>query len=165
MNDEVRISPRVRPHGLLDFCIVAFIVSPLLLAILFGIPAIAVFIITNSSVAALLAAVLVWIVFALFTVSHLTLSPEGIRFHRVLVSPKFLPWNRIISITQAPRLELILRGWFWPPFPAKEMTTSLASVGHYKIQWDDGFCYFPPNLPNVFEKHVQENLERQKIII
>jgi hypothetical protein len=161
MNDELRISPRVWSHGLLDFCIVAFIVSPLLLGVVFGVPALVVFIITNSSMAALLAAVIVCIVFALFTVSHLTLSSDGIRFHRVLGTPKFLPWNRVVSITQAPRWELILRGWFWPPFPAKEMTTSLASVGHYRIQWDNGFCYFPPQSPNVFEKYVQENLERK----
>jgi ABC-type multidrug transport system fused ATPase/permease subunit len=162
MNDELRVSPRVRSHDLLDFCIVTFIVSPLLLGVVFVVPALAVLFLTNSSLAALLAIAAVWIAFALFTVSRLTLSSDGIRFHRILGSPKFLPWSRIVSITRAPRWELILRGWFWPPFPAKEMTTSFASVGHYRIQWDSGYCYFPPQFPSVFEQYVQENLGHQK---
>jgi hypothetical protein len=162
MNDELRVSPRVRSHDLLDFCIVVFIVSPLLLGVVFGVPVLAVLFFTNSSFAVLLAVAAVLIALTLFTVSHLTLSSDGIRFHRLLGSPKFLPWNRIVSITQAPRWELILRGWFWPPFPAKEMTTSLASVGHYRIQWDSGYCYFPPQFPNIFEQYVQENLGCQK---
>jgi hypothetical protein len=163
MSDELRVSPRVQSRGVIDFCIVVFIVSPVLLGIVFGVPAFVAFLFTDSSLVALLVIVAVFITFTLFTVSHLTLSSDGIRFHRVLGAPKFLPWSRVVSVKQASRWELILRGWFWPPFPAKEMTTSLSSVGHYKIQWDSGFCYFPPAYPSTFEQYVQQRIQNRAI--
>src|SRR6266850_2734083 len=95
MNDELRVAPRLRSHDPLDFCIVLFIVSPLLLGVVFGLPALVAFLLTGSSLVVVLVVVAACVGFALFTVSHLTLSPDGIRFHRMLGSPKFLPWSRV----------------------------------------------------------------------
>jgi hypothetical protein len=83
-------------------------------------------------------------VFCSFAVTRLTLSTQGIRFHRVFGSPRFLPWDRIVSVAVAPRRELVLQGWLWPPFPAREMTASLTAREHVRISWQDGYCYFPP---------------------
>ena len=161
MNDELRVSPRILPRDFADFCIVAFIASPVLIGALFAVPAIIAFMLTRSTLVAFLTAMALYVVFLLFSVSRLTLSPEGIRFHRVLGSPKFLPWSRIVSVSEAPRWQLILQGWFWPLFPAREMTASFSSVGHYRIQWDSGFCFFPPEYPGVFEQYVHQRVQNR----
>jgi hypothetical protein len=160
MSEEVRVRPRILPHGVIDLFTVV-LVSPILLGIVFGIPAFVSWLLTDSTLATALVVAGMFVAFLLFTVWHLELSSEGIRFHRILGTPKFLPWNRVVSVSQAPRWELILRGWFWPPFPAREMTTSLTSVGHYRIQWDSDFCYFPPANPSAFECFVERRLQTE----
>lgn len=161
MENEIQVHPRIKPRDFADFCIVAFIASPIIIGVLIVVPAIIAFIFTRSFTIALLVSLAIYVIFLLFSVSHLTFSPDGIRFHRILGSPKFLSWNRIVSISEAPRWELIFWGWLLPVFPAREMTASFSSVGHYRIQWDSGYCYFPPKFPDTFEKYVQQKLERR----
>ena len=95
----------------------------------------------------------------LFMVRRLTVSSDGLRFHRVLGSPKFLAWERISSVAIAPRNELILRGWLWPLFPSRESTPSLSALKHYRITWDGGFCYYPPARTEDFEQYVVTKLQ------
>ncbi len=155
MDAEFRVKPKIWSSDMLDFCICFFIVAPVQLSMLFGIPALIVYFLTHSSDQTFLAIILIYFIFISFSVWNLTLSADGIRFHRLFGSPKFLPWNRVASIEKAPRWELIVRGWLWPLFPAREMTTSLSSIGHYRIKWADGYCYFPPSCPNDFEKYIK----------
>lgn len=96
--------------------------------------------------------------FYLFRVTHLTLNGEGIRFHRILGSPRFLAWHKIRSVAPASRREVVFRGWLWPLFPAREMSSSLTSLGHFRIQWDNGFCYFPPADSQAFQAFVSHHL-------
>ena len=158
MGDQLQVGPRIRPRDITDFLIVAFVAFPVLIGALFGLPAMVVFLFTGSTGAALLVAAAFYVMFCLFSVSRITLSPEGIRFHRLLGSPRFLAWDRIVSVSEAPRWQLIVRGWLWPPFPAREMTPSFSSVGHYRIQWDSGYCFFPPDQPSDFEHYVRSRL-------
>ncbi len=150
--------PRVQSGDPPDFCIAAFVLGPVLMFILISVPASIAYVITSSVLVAGLTVVGVYIAFVLLSVSHLTLSSEGIRFHRMLGSPKFLPWDRVVAITEVSRRELILRGWLWPPFPPKELTTTFTSLGHFKIQWEDGYCYFPPRFPSAFEQYAADRI-------
>jgi hypothetical protein len=143
---KIPVKPRIMPRDFID-CLLSLSVSLLLVSILFGIPALAAYAITHSRVAAVVTFCLVYALFSCFAVTRLTLSAAGIQFHRLFGSPRFLPWSRIVSISFAPRGELVLRGWLWPPFPAREMTASLTAREHLRITWQDGYCYFPPAEP------------------
>jgi len=86
------------------------------------------------------------------TVRRLELSPSGIRFVRPLGQPKFLSWEQITRIRPASRREVIIQGWLWPPFPLlpRAATRAMTSLGHYRIEWDAGFCFFPPSEEQTF---------------
>jgi hypothetical protein len=142
---KIPVKPRIMPRDFID-CLLSLSVG-LLVSILFGTPVLAVYAITHSRVAALVTFCLIYALFSCFAVTRLTLSAAGIRFHRLFGSPRFLAWDRIVSIAVAPRGELVLRGWLWPPFPAREMTASLTAREHLRITWRDGYCYFPPVEP------------------
>jgi hypothetical protein len=101
------------------------------------------------------------VVLLAFTVWSITLTAQGIHFHRLLGTPKFLPWTSVHSVEIVPRRELIFRGWLWPLFPAREMTASLTSLQHYRITWRDGFCYYPPADTRAFERYVSLQLQKQ----
>jgi hypothetical protein len=162
MTDEpkdVIVAPRICPRGFADFCLCTFVVLPIQLLILFVLPAAIAFALTRSTTAAIGTAVVAYLVFASFSVSRVSLSPQGIRFHRILGTPKFLDWERVTSVDVAPQRELILRGWLWPMFPAREMTACFSSLQHFRITWDSGFCYYPPADSEVFEKYVTAHLK------
>ena len=137
------IAPRILPRGLVDFAI-SSVVGVFQTFILFGAPAAIAFFLTGSTAITFGTFCVAYVFFLLFCVRHISLGEDGIKFHRLLGTPKFLPWSRITSISPASRRELILRGWLWPIFPAREMTASLTSLNHYRIAWVDGFCYYPP---------------------
>lgn len=92
----------------------------------------------------------------LLSVARLELSPAGIRFVRVLGTPKFLTWSEISVVEPVSPRELVLLGWLWPPFPAREMTFSLTCKGHYAIRHGGGVTYFPPSQPEEFERRIAE---------
>ena len=151
--DAVVIAPRIRPRDRLDGLLSA-VVGLFQAAILFGLPALAAYLLTHSGVTAIAVFCAVYGLFFSFAVMRISISSEGIRFHRCFGSPRFLSWGRVTSIGVAPRAELILRGWLWPLFPAREMTACLSSLQHYRITWDGGMCYYPPAEPSLFEQHV-----------
>src|SRR6266446_7247994 len=129
----IRITPRIMPRSVSDFCTGLFVVFPVQFLELFLVPWLIVFLFSHSRLAALIAPLLLMLVFIAFSVSSITLSSEGIRFHRLFGVPKFLPWSFISSIEIAPRWELITKEWLWPLLPAREMTASLTSLRHYRI--------------------------------
>jgi len=162
MNDapkDLIMAPRVCPRGLSDFCVCAFLVFPIQLLTLFVLPAAIAFAVTHSTAFALAIVAVVFLVFAAFSVARVSLSSQGMRFHRVLGGPKFLRWEQITSVEIAPQRELVLRGWLWPLFPAREMTACLSSLQHFRIRWDNGFCYYPPADSEVFEQYVTAHLK------
>jgi hypothetical protein len=90
----------------------------------------------------------------LFVVRRLIIASDGLHFDRKLGSPKFLPWDQVRDISPVSRVEIVFRGWLWPLFPAREMTPCLSAVGHYRITWDSGYCYYPPIHRKEFEEYV-----------
>ena len=156
---RIRISPRILPRGVVDL-LVAVAVGTCQTLVLFGIPAMIVFVLTHSPFASFLTFVAVYIVFLLFSVRYISLGSDGILFHRVWGTPKLLPWGSITGIETVPRNELVLRGWLWPIFPAREMTASLTSLNHYRISWVGGFRYYPPRDAPEFERHALSRIRQ-----
>ncbi|MES2470129.1 MAG: hypothetical protein V4675_22750 [Verrucomicrobiota bacterium] len=154
--DPVVITPRIQPCDFKDGLLSA-VVGLFLAAALFGVPALAAYLLTHSGILAFVVFCAALGLFQSFSVARISISSEGIRFHRCFGFPRFLPWVRITSIAVAPRAELVLRGWLWPLFPSREMTACLSSLQHYRITWDGGTCYYPPADPSLFEQNVSAN--------
>jgi hypothetical protein len=77
-------------------------------------------------------------------VRWLRVDAYGLRFGRRRGRPRSLPWADVLSVEPAPRKEVVVRGWLWPPLARREPTGSLSSFGHYRIKYRGGTCYFPP---------------------
>ncbi len=154
--------PRVWPRDALDW-VLCVTVGLLLMCVLFGVPAVLVFVATGSRTVALLTFCAAYTAFLSFSVQRVSLSPSGIRFHRVFGAPRFLPWEAITSIAVAPRSEVVLRGWLWPPFPPRESTPSFSAREHFRIVWGDHYCYYPPKDPATFREYVSAHLQHQTI--
>lgn len=152
------IKPRIASRGLKDFLVVAFIVLPVQLIGLLVIPAAFIYMMTHSWTAAILVAAIIYFVFMSLVVTALRVTSEGIHFLRRFGNPKFLSWEQIKSVSVAPPKELIIYGWLWPLLPAREMTASFSCLQHYRIQWQNGYCYFPPLDTELFEHCVSQNL-------
>ena len=144
--------PRILPQDSRD--LVVTLAAAALATLVFIVPAVAAGFLTHSSAVGEYVLLGTVVVFLSFSVEKVSIDQAGVRFHRLFGAPKFLAWERIVSVEVAPRNELILHGWFWPPFPAREMTACLSSLGHYRITWDDGYCYFPPADAAQFEAAV-----------
>jgi hypothetical protein len=171
MNGEhgevIVIKPRVLPRDFVDVCL-GLPFGLLTATLFFGPPALLAFLLArafdmsvgSSLIAALFGYCIGYGFFFLFVVRRLTIAFDGLHFHRVLGSPKFLAWERISSVAIAPRGELILRGWLWPLFPSREITPCMSALHHYRITWDTGFCYYPPAHNEEFERYVVGPINR-----
>ena len=155
----IQIKPRIMSRDAADFCLVAFVVFPAQFLVLFVLPGVIAFLLSRSWPVAVIVPAVIYFIFLAFSVWSMTLTTEGIRFHRFLGAPKFLPWSNVSSVEVAPRWELIRRGWLWPLFPAREMTASFTSLQHYRITWREGFCYYPPADAETFEQYVRTHLQ------
>lgn len=157
---SIRAKPRIMARDTVDFCVTVFVVLPAQFLALFIFPGVIAFLLSRSWYVALAVPAIIYVVVLAFSVWSITLTPEGIRFHRLVGVPKFLPWSSVSSVEVAPRWELIRRGWLWPLLPAREMTVSLTSLQHYRISWQAGFCYYPPADAQAFEQYVSTHLQR-----
>lgn len=108
-----------------------------------------------SGALGLAAALLVAI--GLYAVPAIEMDAGGITFRRLIGSPRFLPWEKVTSIRRAERAEVVLRGWLVPPIPPRGASLSLTSMGHYRIDWARGSCYFPPADERLFLEQVERN--------
>jgi hypothetical protein len=107
---------------------------------------------------------LMYVAFLLFVVRDIRVSENGIEFRRILGSPKQLRWESISSIGPASANEVIIHGWLWPLLPAREMTPSLTSRGHYRINFEGGHVYYPPRDKQLFESLVHPRLRSNKLL-
>jgi hypothetical protein len=140
---ETPIQPRIMPRDMRDAAITV-LCSVLQIGVLFVLPGVLVLWATHSISWALTISAWAYGIFLLFTVARLVITPAGIEVARLCGGPRFLKWEDITEVRLAPRSELLLRGWTWPLFPMREMTPSLSSVGHYRIQFGARWIYFPP---------------------
>lgn len=153
--ETIVIKPRIKPRNLIDGFISMLVSIPMALY-LFVLPVTLVLFLSRSMILTILAYIIIPVVFSLFCVWCITLSPDGIKFKRILGSPRFINWKDVVEIKEVSRRELVCKGWYWPPFPPREMTASLTSIGHYRIVWKNGFCYYPPSDGPSFERYVAE---------
>lgn len=157
------VKPRFLPRDLID-AVLSFGAFVIQFAVLFVLPSLilAVFVSPRSGVVCFAA---IYFLFLLFTVKEIRLTEEGIQFVRLAGSPKWLAWNQVSAITKVTSGELILRGWLWPLLPAREMTPSLSTRGHYKIAFEGGYVYYPPRDAQQFEgllpAHLRSNIAMQ----
>jgi len=150
-------APRIMPQDARDLA-VTLGVATLQAVLMFLLPATVAGYLTHSSAVGEYVLLTLMVVLLSFTVEKLSINRDGVRFHRLFGSPKFLAWERIVAVDAAPRPELIRHGWLWPLFPPREMTACLSSLGHYRITWDDGVCYFPPADAALFEACVAQRV-------
>jgi len=157
MPEDRSFAPRISPRDGTDLAI-GLLMAAIQIALLFMLPSLAVFMLTQSGTLGEYTFLGELIVFVSFTVEKVTIGRDGMRFHRIFGSPRFLAWEQIAAVEAVGRRELILHGWLWPLFPPREMTACFSSVGHYRISWDGGYCYFPPHDPRQFEECVAQGL-------
>jgi hypothetical protein len=155
-HSNVKIKPRTLPRDFFDWLIGLFVGLPLQIIPLFFLPSGLVWWLTGSFLLGFLSALVIYAVWLCFTVWSLELSPDGIRLVRLCGAPKFLRWNDITDISEAPRREVVLHGWLWPMFPTREMTPALSALGHFRIRWNGGFVYFPPAHTAEFRRQIDE---------
>jgi hypothetical protein len=154
-------APRMLPRNGGDFA-VALSIGAVQTALLFVLPALGTAALTRSWAIGEYAFFLLLGVFLSFTVEKITINRDGVRFHRIFGCPKFLAWERIVAVEEVSRNELIVRGWLWPLFPPREMTACLSSIGHYRITWNDGCCFFPPADAPQFEACVARRIRHRQ---
>ena len=155
--NNLTIKPRLLPRGPADM-LLGVSVGVLQAAFLFYGPAILVGYLFRSFWVGLVVFIVIFTAWILLSVTKLHLSAEGVRFVRLLGSPKFLAWNEIQSIEPAPPRELVLKGWLWPLFPAREMTFCLSAMGHYRFRYGDRYTYFPPADESAFRGLIAKHL-------
>ena len=163
--DEIEIKPRIKPQDINDIMVGCFITPYILFwqGTFVILPSLYIgSLLCNDQhlkyIFGLSIAIPLLLLTLLFTVKSIKISENGIRFVRYLGWPKYIKWSDIKRVVKnVPRKELIVKGWVWPVYPfAKEMTASLTSIGYYKIEWTDDYCYFPPATPSKFEDVVQK---------
>lgn len=150
---SVKIKPRFWPRDWIDV-LVGLPVGLFQAVFLFLLPSFVSWAVSGSQLVGILTCVILSVIWHLFVVWGIEISPEGIRFRRTSGFPKFLPWGEIESIKPATRREVVLKGWLWPVFPAREMTLSLSAMHHYRIEWKGNFCFFSPVDPEGFEHSI-----------
>lgn len=99
--------------------------------------------------------ILICILLLRFAVSRLSIDAGGIAFERRVGQPRFLRWTDIRSVRPAPRREVFLQAWL-RPWPTREPTKTKSTLGHYRIEWADGYVFFPPKDPALFEKAIRK---------
>lgn len=150
--------PRVLPRDITDVLIVIFIALPLQIFPLLFLSPLAVFYLTSNVGAAFFVFLLIYVAFLVFSVWSIHADAAGSRFKRILGTPKFLPWSDVRRVSEATRFEVVVHGWIWPLFPAREMTPALSARDHIRIDWSSGHCYFPPRNPSEFLTYVRDRL-------
>lgn len=95
-------------------------------------------------------------------VRSLEVDEYGIRFVRQWGGPKRIPWSELEAMDEAPRGELIAKGWLWPPAPfAREMSSSSTSRGHLRFRWRGKVVYFAPQDLEAFREAVAVHWPRE----
>jgi hypothetical protein len=161
MSETILIRPRIAPRGSRDLrrsilpsvVVLAQIVAlPLLVGSLIHLS-------TRSAKWALVGGYVVFLALALYvglqSVGWLKLDSAGITFGRRIGTPGRLRWDRITGIRPATPSEVIRQGWLWPALRPREATRCLSPDGHYRIEWDRQFCFFPPEDEAAFRAAVE----------
>jgi hypothetical protein len=153
---STKIKPRTAPRDITDVLITLCVFMPLLFVPVFILPSAIVYLLTYSFLWAFAIYVFIYLCWIAFTVWAVRLSHSGIHFTRLLGHPRFLRWEDITEVAEAPRRELVIHGWLSPRFPTREMTPCLSALHHFRIRWRDGWCYYPPADTETFKRLIDE---------
>jgi hypothetical protein len=159
--EHVLIRPQLAPQGARDLNR-SVLAGGFVLLQLLGLPVLVgsvVYLLAENGFWALLAGYAAFLLLALYVGLHavgwLKLDSSGITFGRRLGTPKLLRWDQITEIRPATSAEVVRHGWLWPALRPREATRSLTSEGHYRIKWDQQFCFFPPADEHAFRAAVE----------
>jgi hypothetical protein len=141
--------PKLTTSGFGDF-MAFFAVGAFQAAVMFVLPGYLTYTATGSEVSGWGVGIVLYGIFLLFSVSSVGISESGIHLKRVFGTPKEVPWGRVRGFIEANPREVIVLGWLWPLFPAREMTPCMSCKGHIRIQLDDGYFYYPPKAMSHF---------------
>ena len=150
------IKARTSPRDLADVLISLLLFMPLYFVPVFILPSALAILVSGSLSFGLAIFLIIYFVWLAFTVWSLRLSEKGIQFVRLFGVPKFIPWEEVLDLSEASRREIVLSSWLAPRFPAREMTPCLSALHHFRIRWRTGWCYFPPEDVNAFQRLVSE---------
>jgi len=140
----------------MDVLILLLVALPIQIVPVFFLPGGLIWWLTGSVLLGFVLLVITYAAWLCWTVWSLELSSDGIRFVRLWGTPKVLRWDEITNISEAPRREVVVHGWLWPMFPAREMTPALSALGHFRICWRGGMSYFPPAHIDEFKRLTDE---------
>jgi hypothetical protein len=146
----IAVPARGRRGDVVDVITIA-VMTPVAVAIVFGLPILVVFISVptdpfGSNVLGAIAVAFIWpgvfgIAVATLMVFGVRVEPRGLRFRRIWGSPKFLPWERIRGIRRVSRWEVLLNASLCP---WRAMNNCMSTLHTYRIDFDRGRYYFPP---------------------
>jgi hypothetical protein len=151
--DTLTVKPRLAPRSLGDF-LMCLPIGVLQATLVFFLPVGLVWYLTGSLGLVALTYLVFVFTWLAWSVTKLELNSHGVRFVRWFGSPKFLSWEEIRAVEVSSPKELILNGWLWPLFPAREMTLSFTARGHYCFRHANGYAYFPPADETVFREFI-----------
>jgi hypothetical protein len=139
-----KIAPRILPRTFPDF-LLTFLAATILILILFVLPYKLLWVATNNYVVTFVPLLMVVLYFVFGGVRFLEINSEGIRFKRVLGSPKLIEWRNLEGVEISSPLRTIWFGWLWPIIPAREMTCSVSSYNHVLFRYSGNkMVFFPP---------------------
>lgn len=159
--ESLLVQPHLAPRSTRDLnrTLVAGVLVLLQLAALPLLVGALTYLLTRNAAVTLLAGPLVFLPLALFLafsqVHWLKLDASGVTFGRHVGRPKRLRWEQITSIRPARASEVVRQGWLWPALRPRDATRSLTAEGHYRIEWNQQFCFFPPEDEHAFRTAVQ----------
>lgn len=153
---SVKIKSRVAPRDVTDVLLFFVVLGPLQVVIVLILPSVIAYLLTDSVIWAIATYMVIYFIACAFVVWSVRLSESGIHFRRLLGSPRFLAWEAVTDIAEAPRREVVIQGWLWPLFPPRETTLCLSALGHFRIRWQNGWCYFAPRDAEAFQRLVDE---------
>ena len=152
------VRSRILPRDALDVAI-GLPFGLLAATVVMGLPAVSAYLVSDSVEGALVVALLAGGISLLYTVRSIELGPDGIRFRRLLGSPRMLTWIDVDAIVPVERMEVVLRGWLWPMFSPRDASLCLSARGHFRITWGRRWCYYAPKDPSRFQELVQKYLQ------
>ncbi len=94
----------------------------------------------------------VWM--GLRVVKSVSIDEEGLHFQCVSGRSDDWPWQTIVSIRAASRKEVVWDGWIRPLLNPRERTSCMSALGHYRIEGETDYCFFPPKNPEAFVEAV-----------
>lgn len=158
---STKIKARTAPRDVTDVLITLFVFTPLQFVPVFIIPSAIAYFLSHSFRWAFATFVVIYFGWLAFTVWSVRLTASGIHFTRLFGSPRFLRWDDVTEVAEAPRREVVVQGWLSPRFPAREMTPCLSALRHFRIRWRNGWCYYPPADVETFKRLADEFRTKQ----